>query len=75
LFRMAGGFVDLITLGENASVDVLLNAIADGTTAMLIILAMAFGLVLPKMCIEHFYPNLAKSNPRGSRENQSAPDL
>jgi uncharacterized membrane protein YjjP (DUF1212 family) len=55
LFRMAGGFVDLVTLGDKASVDMLLNTIADGTTAMLIILAMAIGLILPKMCIEHFY--------------------
>jgi uncharacterized membrane protein YjjP (DUF1212 family) len=56
LFRMAGGFVDLVTLGDKASVDMLLNTIADGTTAMLIILAMAIGLILPRMCIEHFYP-------------------
>jgi uncharacterized membrane protein YjjP (DUF1212 family) len=56
LFRMASGLVDLATLGAKASADVLLNTIADGTTAMLIILAMAFGLILPKMCIEHFYP-------------------
>jgi uncharacterized membrane protein YjjP (DUF1212 family) len=60
LFRMAGGFVDLIALGETASVDLLLNTIADGTTAMMIILAMAFGLILPKMCIEHFYPRLTQ---------------
>jgi len=71
LFRMAGGFVDLIARGEKTSVDVLLNTIADGTTATLIILAMAFGLILPKMCIEHFYPGLAKANPRDSRENHS----
>ena len=56
LFRMAAGLVDLVTLGDKASVDLLLNTIADGTTAMLIILAMATGLILPKMCIEHFYP-------------------
>jgi uncharacterized membrane protein YjjB (DUF3815 family) len=61
LFRMAGGLVDLVTLGEKASVDVLLNTIADGTTAMLIILAMALGLIVPKMCIEYFYPGLASS--------------
>ncbi len=66
LFRMAGGLVDLLTLGGKASVDVLLNTIADGTTAMLIILAMALGLILPKMCIEHFYPGLAKLSRRGS---------
>ena len=58
LFRMAAGLVDLVTLGQKASADVLLNTIADGATAMLIILAMAIGLILPKMCIEHFYPGL-----------------
>jgi uncharacterized membrane protein YjjP (DUF1212 family) len=56
LFRMAGGLVDLVTLGGKASVEMLLNTIADGTTAILIILAMAIGLILPKMCIEHFHP-------------------
>ena len=30
------------------------------TLAMLIILAMTFGLILPKMGIEHFYPGVAK---------------
>jgi hypothetical protein len=56
---MAAGLVDLVTLGDKASVDMLLNTIADGTTAMLVILAMAIGLILPKMCIEYFYPGLA----------------
>jgi uncharacterized membrane protein YjjP (DUF1212 family) len=56
LFRMAAGLVDLVTPGQKASADVLLNTIADGATATLIILAMAIGLILPKMCIEHFYP-------------------
>jgi uncharacterized membrane protein YjjP (DUF1212 family) len=56
LFRMAGGFIDLVTLGDRASAGILLSTIADGTTAMLIILAMAIGLILPKMWIEHFYP-------------------
>jgi uncharacterized membrane protein YjjP (DUF1212 family) len=69
LFRMAGGLVDLLTLGEKASTGVLLNTIADGTTAMLILLAMAFGLILPKMCIEYFYPDLAKPSSRDSRKS------
>jgi hypothetical protein len=29
---------------------------------------MTFGLMLPKMCIEYFYPGFAKLNPRGSTE-------
>ena len=60
LFRMAGGLVGLVALGRTASPDLLLGVIADGTTAMLIILAMTFGLILPKMGIEHFYPGVAK---------------
>jgi hypothetical protein len=61
---MAGGMVDLVTLGPQAPQELVVQAVADGTTAILIILAMTFGLFLPKMCIEHFYPGFAKLNPR-----------
>ena len=70
LFRMAAGLVDLVTLGPNASADVLLNTIADGATAMLVVLAMAIGLILPKMCIEYFYqvlPLRPRGKPRCSK--------
>jgi uncharacterized membrane protein YjjB (DUF3815 family) len=59
LFRMVGGLVDLATLGGKASLDLLLGIIADGTTAILIILAMAFGLIFPKMLIAHFQQRTA----------------
>ena len=58
LFRMAGGLVDLSALGGKASPELLLGAIANGTTAFLIVLTMTFGLILPRMCIEHFYRRL-----------------
>jgi uncharacterized membrane protein YjjB (DUF3815 family) len=61
LFRMAGGLVDLLKLGDQASFEVLRTTIADGTTAVLVILAMAFGLIVPKMCIEFLYPDLGRS--------------
>jgi uncharacterized membrane protein YjjB (DUF3815 family) len=54
LFRMAGGMVDLVTLGPQAPQELLVHVVADGTTAILIILAMSFGLILPKMCIQQF---------------------
>jgi len=54
LFRMAGGLVELISHGPNASPDLLLSTVMDGMTAFLIFLAMAFGLIAPKMLIEHF---------------------
>jgi uncharacterized membrane protein YjjB (DUF3815 family) len=54
LFRMAGGMVDLVTLGPKAPQELFVQVVADGTTAILIILAMSFGLILPKMCIQYF---------------------
>lgn len=54
LFRMAGGVVALIGQGEKASPAVLAATVADGATAFLIMLAMAFGLLLPKMIYERF---------------------
>jgi uncharacterized membrane protein YjjP (DUF1212 family) len=54
LFRMAGGLVELISHGRNASPDLLLSTVMDGMTAFSIFLAMAFGLIAAKMLIEHF---------------------
>jgi uncharacterized membrane protein YjjB (DUF3815 family) len=52
LFRMAGGFVGLTARAGSASPELLVQTIADGTTAFLIILAMTFGLIVPRMCIK-----------------------
>jgi uncharacterized membrane protein YjjP (DUF1212 family) len=56
LFRMAGGLVELIAQGEKASPELLLSTVADGMTAALIFVAMTFGLIAPKLLIEHFFP-------------------
>jgi uncharacterized membrane protein YjjB (DUF3815 family) len=53
LFRMAGGMVDLVTLGSRAPQELFSQVVADGTTAILVILAMSFGLIFPKMCIQN----------------------
>jgi uncharacterized membrane protein YjjP (DUF1212 family) len=58
IFRMASGLVELIAAGGKASPDLLLSTVTDGMTAVLIFLAMAFGLIAPKMLIEHFYPGI-----------------
>jgi len=68
LFRMAGGLLSLIRSGDGASSDLLLGTIVDGTTALLVILAMAFGLIVPKMCIEYFFPGLTDSEPKASSQ-------
>jgi uncharacterized membrane protein YjjP (DUF1212 family) len=53
LFRMAGGLVGLVTLGPAAPRALFVEVASDGTTALLIMAAMVFGLLFPKMCIEH----------------------
>lgn len=73
LFRMAGGLVDLMSLGADAPPHLLAAALTDGATAFLIIIAMGFGLIIPKLCIQYFVaafvkprsPALAKT-PRSS---------
>jgi uncharacterized membrane protein YjjP (DUF1212 family) len=52
LFRMAGGMLELVTLGSRAPQEISFEVLADGTTALFIILAMSFGLILPKMLIQ-----------------------
>jgi len=56
LFRMASGLQQLAN-GSNTALQVLGATIADGVTALNIILAMSFGLILPKIAIDR----LAKS--------------
>ena len=52
LFRMASGLVQLA--GGSLTTLVLVNAtIADGVSAVVIILAMSLGLILPKMAIDY----------------------
>jgi uncharacterized membrane protein YjjP (DUF1212 family) len=68
LFRMAGGLVELVAVGRKASPELLLSTVTDGMTAVLIFLAMAFGLIAPKMLIEHFCPRISDHRSRhGSR--------
>jgi len=62
LFRMGGGLVALAALDGKASLELLLASIADGSTAMLIMLSMALGLILPKMLIQHFRSAVTCSN-------------
>ena len=51
LFRMASGLVQLAS-GSHANVELISATVADGMTALSIILAMSFGLLVPKMAID-----------------------
>lgn len=52
LFRMASGLVQLAN-GSDTTVQLLSATLADGMTAVTIILAMSFGLIASKLIIDH----------------------
>jgi len=51
LFRMASGLLE-ITKSSPATGELLVATVADGLTAIQIILAMSFGLIVPKLAID-----------------------
>jgi uncharacterized membrane protein YjjP (DUF1212 family) len=61
LFRMGSGLVQ-IAEGTQTMPD-LLNTIASGATATMIILAMSFGLIVPKLIIDYFSDRSTQAEP------------
>jgi uncharacterized membrane protein YjjB (DUF3815 family) len=49
LFRMAGGMASVLAAGAKASPDLFFQVMADATSAILIVVAMTFGLVIPRV--------------------------
>jgi uncharacterized membrane protein YjjB (DUF3815 family) len=56
LFNAATGLVELVSIGPSAPVALLTSIAANGATAFLIIMAMTFGLILPRMLFERVLP-------------------
>jgi uncharacterized membrane protein YjjP (DUF1212 family) len=52
LFRMTSGLVQ-IAGGSQTTLPLISGTIADGMTALIIILAMSLGLIVPKMVVDH----------------------
>jgi uncharacterized membrane protein YjjP (DUF1212 family) len=59
LFRMASGLLQIAS-GSQTTLELLSTTTADGLTAAIIILAMSFGLVVPKLTIDYFSDRLAQ---------------
>jgi uncharacterized membrane protein YjjP (DUF1212 family) len=62
LFRMASGLVQL-TDGSHTTLVLLSTTIADGLTAIAIILAMSFGLIVPKLVIDYLSDRSMQARP------------
>jgi uncharacterized membrane protein YjjP (DUF1212 family) len=61
LFRMASGLMQIAD-GSHATFDLISATIADGTTALFIILAMSFGLIIPKIAIDYLSERATHAN-------------
>jgi len=64
LFRMAGGLVQL-TNPSLASFGLLSATVSDGMTAIAIILAMSFGLIVPKMISDRLFGGSRQTTSEG----------
>jgi uncharacterized membrane protein YjjP (DUF1212 family) len=62
LFRMASGLLQLAN-GSHTTSALLGETASDGMTAVTIILAMSFGLIVPKMVIDRLADRTAETNP------------
>ena len=62
LFRMASGLVQLAN-NSNTTLQLLGATIADGMTAVTVIFAMSFGVVVPKLAIDHWCDRTTRSKP------------
>jgi uncharacterized membrane protein YjjP (DUF1212 family) len=62
LFRMASGLVQLAD-GSHTTEPLIGATISDGMTAIAVILAMSFGLIVPKMAIDRFSGRWMKARP------------
>jgi hypothetical protein len=55
-FNAATGLVELVSIGPSAPAALLTSIVMNGATAFLIIMAMTFGLILPRMLFERVLP-------------------
>jgi uncharacterized membrane protein YjjP (DUF1212 family) len=56
LFNAATGLFELVSIGPSAPAALLTSIVTNGATAFLIIMAMTFGLILPRALIERVRP-------------------
>jgi hypothetical protein len=56
LFQAARGVIELVSVGPTAPATLLVTIAANGATAFLVVIAMTFGLILPRMLFERFLP-------------------
>jgi uncharacterized membrane protein YjjP (DUF1212 family) len=52
VFKLASGLIEVYLAGDSATLQMLTNVVSNGTATCLIVMAMTFGLIVPKMLID-----------------------
>ena len=55
LFRMSSALVEIYKLGGKSTESILGYAASDAMTTIMICMAIAFGLIIPKMVLDHYF--------------------
>ena len=72
LFRMTSGLVQLAG-GLQPTLQLIGETIADGMTALIIILAMSLGLIIPKIIVDYLGHRSTQTKIVGAAEHVNAP--
>jgi uncharacterized membrane protein YjjB (DUF3815 family) len=70
LFRMMSGLLQIAS-GSQTTLDLIGATLSDGMTAMIIILAMSIGLIVPKMAIDYFDDRSTQTKSLEAKEHVS----
>lgn len=65
LFRMASGLLQIAYGGAQTAPDLVTATLNDGIQAAIIIVAIAFGLIVPRLMIDRLWPPSLRTAPRG----------
>lgn len=57
VFKLASSLIDVYLSGEAATLPMLTSVMSNGTATFLIVMAMTFGLIAPKMLIDSWFEN------------------
>jgi uncharacterized membrane protein YjjP (DUF1212 family) len=63
VFKLASGLIEVYLAGDSATLPMLTSLVSNGTATFLIVMAMTFGLIVPKMLIDGWLGARNKKSP------------
>ena len=67
VFKLASGLIEVYRADSDATLAMLTGVVSNGTATLLIVLAMTFGLIVPKMLIDGWFEAWERKSPLPDR--------